>query len=163
MSDVLEQLADVRGQTDALPAQQTGLWRRATRSRRSATFTPAEKPRPVYLLARGDVRSPKELMAAGRRGGGARARRPILRLPNPDDEGQRRVAAGPLAGAIRRTCWFADRSSIGSGIIISGRESSTRPTILAGWVREPSHPELLDWLAGWFFDQWRVAQSACTG
>ena len=149
MTGILEQLANVRGQIDALPAQQLVYGPSHTFAPAGA-FTPADKPRPVYLLARGDVRSPKELMMPG---GVAAVPGPSadFAIANPDDEGQRRAAlahwlSDPTNVLVRRSIvnrvWYYH---FGQGIVDS-------PNDFGRMGSEPSHAELLDWLAGWFLD-----------
>jgi hypothetical protein len=117
----------------------------------AAQLTPALKPRPIYLLARGDVRSPLELMAPG-----AVATVPgpdaTFALSNPDDEGQRRVAlarwlSDPSNVLVRRSIvnrvWHYH---FGQGIVDTPNDFGRMGSL-------PSHPELLDWLARWFLDQ----------
>ncbi|HEX4144755.1 MAG TPA: DUF1553 domain-containing protein [Pirellulales bacterium] len=153
---VSEQLTDVRRQTEALPAQQM-VFAATHEFAPLGTLVPAEKPRPVHLLARGDVRSPQELMAPG-----AVATVPgpdaSFALPNPDDEGQRRAALAR---------WLADDSNVlvrrsivnrvwhyhfGQGIVDTPNDFGRMGSL-------PSHPELLDWLARWFIDQGESVKS----
>ena len=115
-------------------------------------FTPAKTPRPVYLLQRGDVRSPRELMQPG---GLACVPGPDsnFQLVDADDEGQRRAALAR---------WLSDPSNVltrrsivnrvwqyhfGQGIVDSPNDFGRMGAL-------PTHPELLDWLVGWF---WRTA------
>ena len=113
-------------------------------------FRPAVPPRPVWLLARGDVRQHKELMDPG-----AVACVPgpsaDLRISQPADEGQRRAAlarwlADPANVLVRRSIvnrvW---QYHFGQGIVDS-------PNDFGRMGSKPSHPELLEWLAGWFIE-----------
>ncbi len=108
-------------------------------------FKPAPKPHPIFVLRRGDIRSPIEPMGPGTLAclAGLPSR---FKLSNPDDEGERR------ADLAR---WLIDRNNVltwrsivnrvwhyhfGHGIVDTpndfGRMGST-----------PTHPKLLDWLA----------------
>ena len=156
MSVVLEQLGDVRRETDALPPQQM-VYAATHEFAPLGTLIAAEKPRPVYLLARGDVRSPQQLMAPG-----AVASVPgpdaNFALANPDDEGQRRAALAH---------WLSDRGNVlvrrsivnrvwhyhfGQGIVDTPNDFGRMGSL-------PSHPELLDWLARWFLDHGESTKS----
>ncbi len=116
----------------------------------AGAFQPAKKPRAIHLLARGDVRSPQELMTAG--GVACVAGPPAdFALDNPDDEGQRRAAlarwlADPSNALVRRSIvnrvW---QYHFGQGIVDTPNDFGRMGSL-------PSHPELLDWLAVWFQD-----------
>ena len=150
MSTVLDQLADVRRQADALPPPRM-VFAATHDFAKLGTLVPADKPRPVYLLARGDVRSPQELMAPGAVAT-VPGPEPVFALSNADDEGQRRAALAH---------WLADSSNVlvrrsivnrvwhyhfGQGIVDTPNDFGRMGSL-------PSHPELLDWLARWFLDQ----------
>ncbi len=149
MSDVLEQLGDVRREADALPPQQM-VYAATHEFAPLGTLQAAEKPRPVHLLARGDVRNPQQLMTPG-----AVASVPgpdaNFQLANPDDEGQRRAAlahwlSDPGNVLVRRSIvnriWHYH---FGQGIVDTPNDFGRMGSL-------PSHPELLDWLARWFLD-----------
>jgi mono/diheme cytochrome c family protein len=156
MTAVLDELVDVRSKAEALPAQQM-VYGPSHTFAPVAVFSPAEKPRPVFLLARGDVRSPKELMAPGA----------VAAVPGPsadfavanlDDEGLRRAAlahwlSDPSNVLVRRSIvnrvWHYH---FGQGIVDS-------PNDFGRMGSEPSHPEMLDWLAGWFLESGQSLKS----
>ena len=111
---------------------------------------PLPKPRPVHLLARGDVKHPKQLMAAGSLEVFA-GKDVSFAITNVHDEGSRRAA---LAEWLTNERNLLTRRSIvnrvwhyhfGNGIIDS-------PNDFGHMGGTPSHPELLDWLAYWFQD-----------
>jgi hypothetical protein len=111
---------------------------------------PLPKPRPVNLLARGDVKQPKELMPAGTlevfAGSGA-----AFALASADDEGSRRAA---LANWLAAPQNLLTRRSIvnrvwhyhfGHGIVDT-------PNDFGHMGSSPTHPELLGWLAYGFLE-----------
>jgi hypothetical protein len=145
-----QQLVELRAKIAALPVQHV-VFAASHDFAPQGAFRPAAEPRPVYLLARGDVRSPRQLMAAG---GVACVSGPSAHfaIPNPDDEGVRRAALAE---------WLTDPSNVllrrsivnrvwqyhfGQGIVDT-------PNDFGRMGSQPSHPELLDWLARWFVDQ----------
>lgn len=116
-------------------------------------FRPALTPRPVHLLARGSVTSPQELMQPG-------ALSAVPELPS-----RFAVPDGADEGARRRELarWIVDRNNMltwrsavnrvwhhhfGAGIVDT-------PNDFGRMGSQPSHPELLDWLAVWFRDDAR--------
>jgi hypothetical protein len=111
---------------------------------------PLPKPRPVHLLARGDVKQPGELMSAGALeffSGGTSS----FVLSNPDDEGARRAA---LAKWITRPDNLLTRRSIVNRVwqYHFGRGIVDTPNDFGHMGSPPMHPELLDFLAYWFQD-----------
>ncbi len=114
------------------------------------SFVPAGEPRPVHLLLRGDVKRPGRLMTpAG-----------LEAVPGPDpkfelrdlnDEGARRAALAK---------WLTDRrNSLTRRSLVNrvwqyhfGRGIVDSPNDFGRMGSSTSHPELLDWLAGWFAD-----------
>ena len=112
------------------------------------TFAPARKPRPVFLLERGNVRVPKRLMLPGALAC-IKGIAPDFRLDDPEREGQRRAALAR---------WLTDKKNaivrrsivnrvwqyrFGEGLVDS-------PNDFGRMGSKPSHAELLDWLANWF-------------
>jgi hypothetical protein len=113
-------------------------------------FRPALEPRPVHLLARGNVQAPEKAVAPGTVGcvPDLPAR---FGLTEQAAEGERRAALAR---------WIADNKNVltwrsivnrvwqyhfGAGIVDS-------PSDFGRMGSKPSHPELLDWLAVWFRD-----------
>jgi hypothetical protein len=109
------------------------------------TFRPAQTPRPVFVLTRGEVMTPGARAEPG-------ALKAVAALPSrfkledPDDEGSRRAAlanwltdrANPLTWrAIANRAWH---DHFGRGLVDT-------PNDLGAMGGRPSHPELLDWLA----------------
>ncbi|HET6878806.1 MAG TPA: DUF1553 domain-containing protein, partial [Pirellulales bacterium] len=145
-----QRLTDLHSQLAALPPP-SHVFAAAHDFAPQGGFTPAREPRPVYLLARGDVRAPQELMRPGAvscvRGPNAE-----LLFADPADEGQRRAALAhwltdPANALLRRSIvnrvWHFH---FGQGLVGTPNDFGRMGSL-------PSHPELLDWLAGWFIDQ----------
>lgn len=112
---------------------------------KAGTFIPALTPRPVSVLARGDVNSPGPAAVPGAIG-------VRFQLDDPYDEGVRRLA---LAKWITREenalTWRSIVNRVwhyhfGQGIVDS-------PSDFGRMGAQPTHPELLDWLAIWFRDE----------
>ncbi len=117
---------------------------------RAGTFRPALQPRPVFVLARGNVRSP-----------GAEAKPAALScvsllkaqfdLADASDEGSRRAAlARWIVDDRNMLTWRSIVNRVwqyhfGTGIVDSANDFGHMGT-------KPTHPELLDWLAVWFRD-----------
>jgi hypothetical protein len=114
------------------------------------------KPRPVHLLARGDVRKPGNEVTPGvpRSLGLSRGLRVDPSLP----EGQRRVALAE---------WIADPANVLTWRSIVnrvwqhhfGRGLAETASDFGRMGIAPSHPELLDWLAVWFRDNGQSLKS----
>ncbi|HJT33125.1 MAG TPA: DUF1553 domain-containing protein, partial [Pirellulales bacterium] len=115
------------------------------------SFTPAKTARPVFVLRRGDVNQPLEPAVSG-----ALACLPGLpakfELADPSDEGIRRAAlARWLTDARNVLVWRSIVNRVwhyhfGRGIVET-------PNDLGHMGAAPTHPELLDWLAVWFYRQ----------
>jgi len=140
-------LAEVKKQIAALPPQRV-VYAGANEFGPLGSFQPAKKPRPIHLLDRGSVTSPKELMSAGAVGcvPGPDAN---FALSDPDQEGQRRAAlarwlSDPSNVLVRRSIvnriWHYH---FGQGIVDT-------PNDFGRMGSKPTHPELLEWLSGWF-------------
>jgi len=114
------------------------------------------KPRPVHVLARGDIRKPSKEVGPGEPR--------FLGLPDgpevaPDrPEGERRVALAD---------WLADpRNALTWRSIVNrvwqhhfGRGLADSPNDFGRMGALPTHPELLDWLAVWFRDNGQSLKS----
>lgn len=118
---------------------------------RAGTFRPSLQPRPVYVLNRGSVQSHGDLAIPA-------ALRSIPDLPGDFDLGDSNDEGARRAGLAR---WISDTRNIltwrsivnriwhyhfGAGIVDS-------PSDFGRMGNQPSHPELLDWLAVWFRDE----------
>jgi mono/diheme cytochrome c family protein len=149
VSELESTLADVDAQISSLPEQRM-VYAAASHFKPIGSFTEPGGPRPVYLLARGDVRNPGELVAPGGVACvyGADAN---FALDDANDEGQRRAALArwlvdPRNALLRRSIvnrvW---QYHFGAGIVDTPNDFGHMGAL-------PSHPELLEWLAGWFAD-----------
>ena len=142
-------LASVRREMENLPERRM-VYAAAHDFKPQGSFTPSKGPRPIHLLARGDVRSPKELMAPGAvacvRGPDA-----TFDLAEPEEEGLRRAALAK---------WLTDpRNALMRRSIVNrvwqyhfGRGIVDTPNDFGRMGALPTHPKLLEWLAGWFAD-----------
>ncbi|HZU39127.1 MAG TPA: DUF1553 domain-containing protein, partial [Gemmataceae bacterium] len=109
------------------------------------SFRPAPKPRPIHVLQRGDIRHPGPLVQPG-----ALTCVPGLeahfRLPQPDDEGNRRVAlARWLVDSRNGLTWRSIANRVWQYHFGRGLVDTPNDFGRMGWP--PTHPELLDWLA----------------
>ena len=111
---------------------------------------PPSGPRPIHRLERGDIRNPKEELAAGALSGIAALSGRFV-LTNPSRESERRAALAdwivqkdnPLTWrSIVNRVWL---QHFGRGIVDTPNDFGRLGT-------KPSHPELLDWLALRFRD-----------
>jgi hypothetical protein len=142
-------LADAEKDLKALPVPKL-VYAAASDFKPEGSFLPSKGPRPVHLLARGEVKRPKELMlpAALASVPGPKA---SFELANPDDEGPRRAA---LAKWITDPRNMQTRRSIVNRVWQQhfGRGLVETANDFGHMGSAPSHPELLDWLAFWFLD-----------
>jgi mono/diheme cytochrome c family protein len=149
LHDVNRRIAEVKKNLAALPPQQM-VYAAADDFAPIGVFTPSKLPRPVHLLERGSVASPKQLMGPGALAC-VRGLDPVFKLADRSDEGQRRAALAhwltdPKNMLLRRSIvnrvW---QYHFGQGIVDS-------PNDFGRMGSKPSHPELLDWLAVWFME-----------
>ncbi len=144
-------LADeVERELAALPAPQL-VYAATHEFTPQGSFKPAGRPRPIHLLARGDIDKPLELV-----GPGALGRVPglpgELDVNDPDDESARRAALAR---------WLSDENNVLTWRSIVnrvwhyhfGRGICDTPNDFGMMGGVPSHPELLDYLAVWLRDE----------
>jgi len=143
--------AQVAEQLAKLPALQQ-VFAAANSFARQGNFTPPPqgKPRPIYLLDRGNVKSPRDLMEPGTLScvSGLPGQ---LALANSEDEGQRRAALAH---------WLTDdRNGLTWRSLVNrvwqyhfGRGLVGSPNDFGRMGERPTHPELLNWLAVEFRD-----------
>ncbi len=150
VAEVERQLKETASELAALPAG--GLvYAAATEFEPSGSFTPTHgRPRPVFVLARGSEKSPKQEVGPGTVGcvAGLPSR---FELPPGHAEGERRAALArwitdpknPLTWrSIVNRVWHYH---FGQGLVDT-------PNDFGKMGGRPSHPELLDWLACKFLE-----------
>jgi len=149
-SAIRESLARVGQQLAQLPPP-LQVYAAANQFGSQGSFKAAATARPIHLLARGDVRSPREAMRP--------AGLPCVQGPQAEfaldesaGEGARRAALAawlidPRNALLRRSIvnrvWHYH---FGQGLVDTPNDFGRMGSL-------PSHPELLDWLAGWFAKQ----------
>jgi len=113
-------------------------------------LVPARAPRTIHVLKRGDINKPGAEAAPGALEE-VTAIKSRFALANPQDEGSRRAALAK---------WISDpKNPLTWRSIVNrvwhyhfGRGLVDSPNDLGKMGGEPSHPELLDWLANWFLE-----------
>jgi len=114
-------------------------------------FKPSPQPRPIHLLARGDINKPGELIGPGTLGC-VPGLSPKLDIAEVDDESGRRAAlARWLVDARNALTWRSIVNRVWA--VHFGRGLCDTPNDFGKMGGPPSHPELLDWLAVWFRDE----------
>ena len=116
-------------------------------------FKPSPQPRPIHVLARGDLNSPGDVIGPGALSC-IRGMPADLAIADPGDEAGRRAALAR---------WLTDdRNALTWRSIVNrvwhyhfGRGLCDTPNDFGKMGGTPSHPELLDWLAVWFRDEAR--------
>ncbi len=144
------ELADQRTQLDALPEGKR-VYAIASQFKASGKVMPTEgKPRSIHLLHRGDIRTPGDEMLPGApalwRGVEAE-----FSLPADHREGERRAAlANYLADPENPLTWRTIVNRI--WLYHMGRGIVDSPNDFGRMGMEPTHPQLLDWMAVKFRD-----------
>jgi hypothetical protein len=120
---------------------------------RAGTFRPALTPRPVFVLARGNVRAPGNTAVPG----ALSCVSPLnarFDVPDSTDEGGRRAALAQWITDDRNMLTWRSivnrvwQYHLGAGLVDTANDFGRMGS-------KPSHPELLDWLAVWFRDDAR--------
>jgi hypothetical protein len=140
----------IEWQLAALPGEQL-VYAGASDFKPDGSFRPAGKPRVVHVLKRGNISKPGAVARPGALAcvSGLTSR---FRLPDPEDEGSRRAALAR---------WISDRRNpLPWRSIVNrvwqhhfGRGIVDTPSDFGRHGSQPTHPELLDWLAAGFRDQ----------
>lgn len=108
------------------------------------------RPRPIHVLYRGDVEQPRELVDAGAPAC-ARSLDTDFKLSDPDNEGARRIAlANWIADTENPLTWRSIVNRVWHYHF--GRGLVDTPSDFGRNGSQPTHPELLDWLACEFRD-----------
>lgn len=143
-TDTAQQLAALDEKLQALPAP-SQVYCAASDFRQEGSFAPARTPRPVFVLARGDVNQPQAPAVAGALSC-VTAMEPRFELRDSRNEGMRRVAlAHWLTDPRNPLTWRSIANRVwhyhfGRGIVET-------PNDFGRMGAAPTHPELLDWLA----------------
>ena len=149
-AELESRLKDLDRQIAELP-QQPMVYAAAGRFSPQGSFAPPKSPRPIHLLSRGEVRSPRQLVAPA----GVSCVQGLastFAMADPNDESQRRAA---LAGWLTDSRNVLLRRSIVNRVwqYHFGQGLVDTPNDFGRMGSPPSHPELLEWLAGWFSRQ----------
>jgi len=113
-----------------------------------ASFKPAGKPREVRLLKRGDIHKPGEPAAPGALESVAGLR---AEFSPAAEEGERRAAlARWIANPGNVLTWRSVVNRVWHYHF--GRGLVNTPNDFGKMGGQPTHPELLDWLTGWFIE-----------
>ncbi len=146
---VTNRLGELAREISGLPPQQK-VFAATSDFPPNGNFIPAKVPRPVHLLARGDVTQPRDLMRAAGVASVA-GPNPEFEISDTNNEGARRAA---LAKWITDPKNMLTRRSIVNrvwqyhferGIVETANDFGHMGAL-------PTHPELLDWLAFWFLE-----------
>jgi len=142
-------LAEVAKEIAALPEPKQ-VYAAASDFKQEGSFVPPRGMRPVHFLPRGDVKRPQELMQPAALGciPGPEA---AFDLKPEHSEGERRAALAK---------WLTDARNLQTRRVIVnrvwqyhfGRGLVDTPNDFGHMGSEPSHRELLDWLAHWFLE-----------
>ncbi|MDX2270173.1 MAG: DUF1553 domain-containing protein [Bryobacter sp.] len=109
---------------------------------RQGNFRPPLEPRPISLLARGSVTDPQQLVGPGTIG---------KRFTAANEGGRRLALARWLTHPDNAYTWRSIVNRVWQYHFGAGLVESTNDFGRMG--SQPSHPELLDWLAVWFRDE----------
>jgi hypothetical protein len=149
LARIQSRLKEVTNALAALP-EPTLVYAAANEFKSEGSFAPAHGVRPVYLLQRGDIKQPRELVTPA-----ALACMPGLDskfdLHSDQIEGARRAA---LAKWLTNARNLQTRRSIVNRVwqYHFGLGLVDTPNDFGHMGSKPMHPELLDWLAFWFLD-----------
>ena len=143
-------LADQRAQLDALPEGKR-VYAIASQFKAAGKVLPTEgTPRTIHLLHRGDIRTPGDEMHPGAPALWRQAE-PEFSLPAGHREGERRVAlANYLTDTENPLIWRSIVNRI--WLYHMGRGIVDSPNDFGRMGMQPTHPQLLDWLAVKFRD-----------
>lgn len=115
----------------------------------NGSFKPSPGPRPVHLLARGDINKPGELVGPGTLGCLPGLAGEIV-APDADESARRVALARWLTDQRNVLTWRSMVNRVWQYHF--GRGLCDTPNDFGHMGGTPSHPELVDWLAVWFRD-----------
>jgi hypothetical protein len=147
IDELKEQIKPIDAALESLPKPRY-VYSAASFFPRVYAFRPSLEPRPVHVLARGNVRSPLKAANAG-------ALSCVVGLSSRFDVNEEGARRASLAN------WIADHDNVLTWRSIVNRVwhyhfgvgLSDSPSDFGRMGSEPTHPELLDWLAVWFRDE----------
>ena len=147
---LLQMERELQSQLDALPDPQL-VYAVHNDFEKDRAFSPANKPRPIHVLIRGEIDKHGELVEPGTLSCVPELAGE-LEIDNPEIEGNRRAALAR---------WLSHRNNALTWRTIVnrvwhyhfGQGLSPTPNDLGKMGGTPSHPDLLDWLAVWFRDE----------
>jgi hypothetical protein len=135
---------------NALPAQPTLVYAAASQFEPDGGLKPPPGPRPIYLLHRGEISQPRDLVPPGALSCVAELSA-VFEVPDGGDESLRRAQlARWLTDSRNPLTWRSIVNRVwhhhfGAGIVTTLNDFGHMGSA-------PSHPELLDWLAAEFRD-----------
>jgi hypothetical protein len=147
LAGLADRLREIDQEIAALPAP-SKVYAAASDFKPESNFLPAKGPRPVYVLAKGDVKRARQLAEPGTVAAVPGAK---FGLSDPSNEGARRAA---LAKWITDPGNMVTRRSLVNRVwhYHFGRGIVETPNDFGHMGAPPTHPELLDWLAFWFLE-----------
>lgn len=114
-------------------------------------FKPPAGPRPIHILARGDLHQPRELLEPGTLGCVPGLTGDLGIPPGADESARRAALARWLTDPRNVLTWRSVVNRVWQYHF--GRGLCDTPNDFGKMGGTPSHPELLDWLAIWFRDE----------
>jgi hypothetical protein len=122
------------------------------------SFRPPPQPRPIHVLARGDIEKPGELVGPGTLGCVPEMPKELAIADAGDEAARRAALARWLTDDRNALTWRSIVNRIWSYHF--GRGICDTPSDFGKMGGAPSHAELLDWLAVWFRDEARGSLKA---
>jgi hypothetical protein len=150
--------AENQSALDALPAPQFVYAVTRDFPADGENFKPSPKPRPIHLLARGDLSRPGELVGPGTIGCVPGMPSELAIADDSDESACRAALARWLTDEHNTLTWRSIVNRVWSYHF--GRGLCDTPNDFGKMGATPSHPELLDWLAIWFRDEARGSLKA---
>ncbi len=149
--------AEVERELAALPAPRF-IYAATREFTPSGSFKPTAEPRPIHLLARGDIHKPGELIGPATLGCVPGLPREFAFADIKDEAARRAALARWLVDDRNVLTWRSIVNRVWHYHF--GRGLVDTPNDFGKMGSAPSHPELLDWLAVWFRDEARGSLKA---